>query len=64
MDGDARVQVRIVYFPSSLTHSTTEYQTKLGVETYYAAPLLQPAFIKLTGAPFTPTQTVWLVAVI
>lgn len=47
---DIRVQVRIVYFQSALTHSNTDYQAKLGVETYFEAPLLEPAFIQLSGA--------------
>lgn len=44
-------QVRIVYFPSSLTHSSDLYKAKLGIDTYFADPLQFPAFIQLSGEP-------------
>lgn len=42
-------QVRIVYFPSALTHSTASFTTKLGIQTYFADPIQYPAFIQLSG---------------
>ncbi|CAM9564850.1 unnamed protein product [Pylaiella littoralis] len=43
-------KVRIVYFQSALTHTDTTFQTKLGIQTYFASPLLEPAFIQLSEA--------------
>lgn len=43
-------QVRIVYFPAANTHENVEFQAKLGIQTYYAAPLQFPSFVQLNGA--------------
>ncbi|CAM9564780.1 unnamed protein product [Pylaiella littoralis] len=46
----ALFKVRIVFFQSSLTHSSPTYQAKLGIATYFAAPLTDPDFIQLNAA--------------
>ncbi|CAN0428257.1 unnamed protein product [Pylaiella littoralis] len=46
----AKFKVRIVYFQSALTHTDTDYQAKLGIQTYFKDPLLYPAFIQLSDA--------------
>ncbi|CAN0214942.1 unnamed protein product, partial [Scytosiphon promiscuus] len=44
----AQFKVRIVFFPSSLTHSIDLYKAKLGIDTYFADPLQFPAFVQLS----------------
>ncbi|CAN0053457.1 unnamed protein product, partial [Scytosiphon promiscuus] len=45
----AQFKVRIVYFPSALTHSTESFTTKLGIQTWFADPIQYPSFIQLSG---------------
>ncbi|CBJ25803.1 conserved unknown protein [Ectocarpus siliculosus] len=44
----AQFKVRLVYFPSALTHTTAEFTTKLGVQTYFAGDITTPAFVQLS----------------
>ncbi|CAN0407945.1 unnamed protein product, partial [Ectocarpus fasciculatus] len=42
----AQFKVRLVYFPSALTHSTESFTTKLGVQTYFDGDIVTPAFVQ------------------
>ncbi|CAM9520719.1 unnamed protein product, partial [Ectocarpus fasciculatus] len=44
----AQFKVRLVYFPSALTHTTEEFTTKLGIQTYFAGDITTPAFVQLS----------------
>ncbi|CBJ25804.1 conserved unknown protein [Ectocarpus siliculosus] len=44
----AQFKVRLVYFPSALTHTTAEFTTKLGIQTYFAGDIVTPAFVQLS----------------
>ncbi|CAM9255649.1 unnamed protein product, partial [Ectocarpus sp. 8 AP-2014] len=44
----AQFKVRLVYFPSALTHTTAEFTTKLGIQTYFAGDITTPAFVQLS----------------
>ncbi|CAM9848210.1 unnamed protein product, partial [Ectocarpus fasciculatus] len=45
----AQFKVRLVYFPSALTHTTAEFTTKLGIQTYFAGDIVTPAFVQLSA---------------
>ncbi|CAB1114029.1 unnamed protein product [Ectocarpus sp. CCAP 1310/34] len=44
----AQYKVRLVYFPSALTHTTDEFTAKLGIQTYFAGDIVTPAYVQLT----------------
>ncbi|CBJ25807.1 conserved unknown protein [Ectocarpus siliculosus] len=44
----AQYKVRLVYFPSALTHTTESFTTKLGIQTYFAGDIVTPAFVQLS----------------
>ncbi|CAM9255227.1 unnamed protein product [Ectocarpus sp. 13 AM-2016] len=44
----AQFKVRLVCFPSALTHTTESFTTKLGIRTYFAGDITTPAFVQLS----------------
>ncbi|CBJ25809.1 conserved unknown protein [Ectocarpus siliculosus] len=45
----AQYKVRLVYLPSALTHTTAEFTTKLGIQTYFAGDIMTPAYVQLSA---------------